>query len=150
MDFIQVNEFRTFNRIYREIDDLYHEIALKLGISDSAFLIFYTIVECGGGCLQIDIANRYSISKQTISSAVRKLEAQGFIVLKKGHGRDRHICLTEDGTRFVNERMIPVMQAENSVFSEMTPEEVKELLDLSRKYEVILRKKFNELVSKLI
>lgn len=63
---------------------------------------------------------------------------------------DRHICLTEDGTRFVNERMIPVMQAENSVFSEMTPEEVKELLDLSRKYEVILRKKFNELVSKLI
>lgn len=50
----------------------------------------------------------------------------------------------------MNERMIPVMQAENSVFSEMTPEEVKELLDLSRKYEVILRKKFNELVSKLI
>lgn len=83
MDFIQVNELRTFNRIYREIDDLYHEIALKLGISDSAFLIFYTIVECGGGCLQIDIANRYSISKQTISSAVRKLEAQGFIVLKR-------------------------------------------------------------------
>lgn len=29
MDFIQVNELRTFNRIYREIDDLIYIMKLR-------------------------------------------------------------------------------------------------------------------------
>lgn len=46
---------RAFNRIDKELDDVYHEVALRMNISDSAFTIFYIIHELGDGCLQKDI-----------------------------------------------------------------------------------------------
>lgn len=52
--------------MYKEIDDLYHEASLHSGLSNSAHLILYSIAELGYGCLQIEIANTYSISKQTV------------------------------------------------------------------------------------
>ena len=33
------NELREFNCLYKEVDEIYHEIALKMGISDSGFII---------------------------------------------------------------------------------------------------------------
>ena len=48
----QQNDVNEFNRLYKEMDDLYHDIALKLGLSDSALTIFYAICELGDGCLQ--------------------------------------------------------------------------------------------------
>ena len=46
---------RNFNRIDKEFNDIYHEVALKMGISDSAFSIFYILNDLGDGCLQKDI-----------------------------------------------------------------------------------------------
>ena len=124
MLFEQGNELREFNCLYKELDDAYHEVALKAGLSDSSFIILYGIVELGDGCLQIDIARKYSISKQTISSSVRQMEKRGLIVLKKGKGRDMRLFLTSDGQKIIEEKIIPVMEVENSVFSAMTPEYV--------------------------
>ncbi len=45
-----------------------------------------------------------------------------------------HICLTEMGRQFVQEKIVPVVQMENSVFSGMSPIESAELLRLNRKY----------------
>lgn len=60
------NELREFNCLYKEVDEIYHEIALKMGISDSGFIILYALAELGDGCLQKDIAKIYYISKQTV------------------------------------------------------------------------------------
>ena len=84
---IQGHESREFNRMYKEVDELYHEVALKSGLSDTSFLVLFSIVELGDGCLQIDIANRYFISKQTISSSVRALEQKGYESLSYCRGR---------------------------------------------------------------
>ena len=88
---IQGHESREFNRMYKEVDELYHEVALKSGLSDTSFLVLFSIVELGDGCLQIDIANRYFISKQTISSSVRALEQKGYLYLKHGKKRDMNL-----------------------------------------------------------
>ena len=58
---------RNFNRIDKEFNDIYHEVALKMGISDSAFSIFYILHDLGDGCLQIDIANRYFIKRISVT-----------------------------------------------------------------------------------
>ena len=93
---IQGHESREFNRMYKEVDELYHEVALKSGLSDTSFLVLFSIVELGDGCLQIDIANRYFISKQTISSSVRALEQKGYLYLKHGKKRDMNLYLTAE------------------------------------------------------
>ena len=77
MNFEQKQELREFNCLYKEIEKLYHDIAIKAGMSDSSFFILYTIVELGNGCLQKDVSDMYSINKQTIHSCIRNLEKNG-------------------------------------------------------------------------
>ena len=94
MDVKERNELKEFNMLYKEVDELYHRIALEIGLSDSAFFILYSIAEFGDGCLQKDIADNYFISRKTINSSIKNLESKGFIELKKGKRRDMHIYLS--------------------------------------------------------
>ena len=59
-----------------EINALYHEAAVKAGISDSIQNILYVICENGTSCLQSEISKLTGISRQTINSAIRKLEKE--------------------------------------------------------------------------
>ena len=90
-----------FNKINKECDELYHKVASKMGISDSAFSIFYTLYDLGDGCLQKDICYEFFANKQTVNSSIRKLVQEGYIYLEQGAGRDKHIFLTEAGKQFV-------------------------------------------------
>ena len=146
MDITYGYELKMFNQLYREIDEIYHSIAVKMELSDSAFHIFYTIYDLGDGCLQRDICNITSISKQTINSAVRKLECEGYLVLKQGKGRDMHIFLTDKGKGLADKKIQPVIHMENHVFQEMTKEESHELLRLTCKYKELLQRKSKELL----
>ena len=69
----------AFNRIYQSFVGIYHDIALELGLSDSGFVILYTICETGDGCLQKDLSTMLSMSKQTINSSIRRLEKDDFL-----------------------------------------------------------------------
>lgn len=145
MEIPQGEELKKYNRLYRETDDIYHTIAGRMGLSDSAFLILYTICEYGNGCLQRDICNVSGVSKQTIHSSIRKLEQEGYLYLKSGRGRDKHIYLTEQGERLVEEKIAPVIRMENAAFADMNQKECWELLRLTEKYLAILRTKFEQL-----
>ncbi len=139
-------ELKEFNYLYREMDGIYHKLALHAGLSDSAFYILYCIIEFGDGCLQRDIAEHYYISKQTVNSSIKNLEARGYLTLIRGKGRDMHLQLTQDGQRFADEYITPVFTAENRVFSEMSTEETRQLLALTKKYTELLRKNTGEIL----
>lgn len=132
-------ELRAFNLLYKEIDNVYHEIASHYGLSDSAFVILYSIYDLGDGCLQKDICGTTFGSKQTINSSIKKLERQGYLHLSAGKGRNMHIHLTPAGTGLVTRCVLPVISMENQVFQEMTPEENQLLLNLTKKYMTKLR-----------
>lgn len=142
----QYANIREFNCLYKELGSLYYEVSAHTGISDSAFWIMYAIAELGDGRLQKDIAETHFISKQTISSAVRGLERKGYITLQRGKGRNMHLHLTAEGKAFVNEKVEPLMEIENSVYEVMSLAESKELLRLSQKYNDIFREKVAELL----
>ncbi len=125
---------RELNRIDKEYDDIYHAVALKMGISDSAFSIFYVLYDLGDGCLQKDICYEIFANKQTVNSSIRKLEQDGYLYLKQGHGRDKHIYLTESGKAFIEQYIVPVVSRENAAFTTLRLEEQKELLRLYRIY----------------
>ena len=64
-----------------EINALYHEAAVKMGVSDSVQNILYVICEKGTQCLQSEISKLTGISRQTINSAIRSLEKEDIIYL---------------------------------------------------------------------
>lgn len=130
----QQNTLMEFNRLYREMDEFYHAIALKLGLSDSAFLILYTLYDRGDGCLQRDICEAFCLSKQTVNSSIKKLEQEGYLSLEQGRGRDKHICITPEGSRLLKEKIQPVIEMEQQAFAHMTRAERHRLLLLTRKY----------------
>ena len=67
MESKQNRALKEFDSLYKMIDDVYHEIALSMDLTDSAFLILYCLLELGDGCSQKDICKLYSISKQTVN-----------------------------------------------------------------------------------
>lgn len=117
-------------------------------MSDSALAVLYVVCTLGDGCLQKDICREAYVSKQTISSSVRNLEKKGFLYLEK-RGRDKHICLTEKGRQFVEQKIRPVVDMENGAFLEMEPEERAEFIRLSQKYVDLFGKKEKELLEVL-
>ena len=139
---------QEFNRIYKKSNETYHNLALQLGLSNSAFDILYSICELGDGCLQKDICDATFIPKQTVNSSIRQLEAAGYLTLSSGKGRSMHINLTDAGKRLLKHTIYPVMQLESEAFRCMSEEECRQMLDLYRRYTIALSeasRKFAEL-----
>lgn len=147
MEFKRTRVLKEFDSLYKIIDDIYHDIALSMHLTDSAFIILYCLLELGDGCSQKDICKLYSISKQTINSSVKSLEDKGFLIRKAGLGRDIHLYFTEFGKKFADEHIGPVIDMENETFACMKPSECEQLLSLTRKYVQILQEHTDQYLS---
>ena len=127
-------EMRSFNSLQAEINGLYHDASAKLGLSDSASCILYSIVELGEGCTPREIYHRFGISRQTVHSSVSNLVKKGCLELRKSGARDQRIFLTEEGRKLVSEKVMSLFALENVLFENWTEKEKKELLRLMSKY----------------
>lgn len=136
---------KEYNHIYKEANDIYHEIARKLQLSDSALDIFYTIFEIGDNCLQRDICKASCMPKQTVNSSIRKLQTDGYLTLSPGKGRSMHIHLTASGKKLIQEKLVPLIRIENDAFEDMTVEECEQLIHLNAKYNQALRSRLSNL-----
>ena len=134
-----------FNHIYKDFNDIYHDLAIKLNMSDSIFDIFYYLCEAGDGCMQRDICRSSCLPKQTVNSSIRELEQQGYLTLTPGKGRGMYIYLTETGKQFVSEKIYPVIEMENNAFSSLKNEECELMLKLYQKYNSALREELSKL-----
>lgn len=139
-----VTKQNELNRLTKAISELYHDVSAKIGVSESIFDIFYAIAALGEGCCQKDICTYAFTSKQTIHSAIRKLEAEDFICMEPKKGREMAIFLTPKGQAFMETRIAPVIDIENRVFTQMGAEESDMLLHLTRNYLNCLRSQFTE------
>lgn len=93
-----------FNHIYKEFNEIYHEATLKMGLSDSAFDILYSIVDLGDGCSQSDICKYSCLSKQTVNSSIKKMASLNYLTFKPGKGRVMQIFLTDKGRQLLDEK----------------------------------------------
>lgn len=129
-----------------EINALYHEAAVKMGLSDSVQNILYVICEKENRCLQSDISKLTGMSRQTINSAIRKLETDGIVYLVPGKGRNTIVCLTEKGEKFALEKIYPLYEVENKIWNEWTTDEQQQYLILTQKYRDALKKYLKEIL----
>ena len=81
---------RQYNEIYKQMDDVYHSLARHYGLSDSAFWILYLLRETDKISTQSDLCSELSLSKQTIHSGLKSLEANGYLRLEQEEGNRRN------------------------------------------------------------
>lgn len=135
-------------RLYKEMDSLYRILAYKQKLSVSEFDIFYAVSMLGNGCFQKDICHLSLISKQTVNSAIKKMEQSGLLELVSDEGRKKQICLTDSGKEVLKTKMQPIVDAEINSFSEMTESERDLLISLTKKF-ISLMKKNTETIYKM-
>lgn len=139
------NEIKRFNHLTSEINAAYHEAAVRLGISDSAMQILYTVCSCGSSCQISDVCRLTGISKQTINSALRRLEQEDVIRLKKSGGRNKRIVLTEKGQSLSERTVMKIIEIENSIFDSWTEEKKSLYLSLTQEYLDMFRRQTEQL-----
>lgn len=127
-------ELRRYNYLISEIEAAYHEISSALGLSDSSMIVLYTVFDNGGSCMLQDICRNSGISKQTINSALRKLESEGIIYLESAGTKNKKVCLTEQGKHLANHTAGKIIEMENDIFSSWEKEDVEKYLELTERY----------------
>ena len=133
-----------FNYLTSEIDAAYHDAALKFGLSDSAMMILYAVCCNGDSCLISDIIYLSGTSKQTVNSALRKLEADNVVYLEAVNGRKKRVCLTDKGRALAEHTVVRLIEIENSIFASWSEQEQEMYLALIQRYLNSFREKIKE------
>ena len=138
-------DLKRFNCLTAEIDAVYHDAALRLGLSDSALMILYTVCTYGESCLLHDITRLSGVSKQTIHSALHKLADEGVVYLEPVSGRKKRVFLTKTGKAFAEQTVLQVIEIENEIFGGWTEAEREMYIGLTQRYLSAFREKVKEL-----
>ncbi|MCM1083250.1 MAG: MarR family transcriptional regulator [Clostridium sp.] len=128
-----------YNTLYKENDEIYRIAAKTLGLSACAFWILYALRE-EEGLIQSELCHTLCLPKQTIHSALKKLENDGFIKLSSGKDRRaKYLSLTKKGTELAKETVDRVIQSELNAFAGFTDLEQQEFIRLFQKYTELLK-----------
>ena len=135
-----------YNGLIKEHEDLYRKIAKRFGLSECTFWLLYSLREAHNAALtQSELCYTLCQPKQTINSALKKMEHDGYIQLVSGEDRRRkQIQLTEKGEVLAKETVDKVIVLENLTFDTFTAEEQQLFLRLFQKYTDNLKNHLSE------
>ena len=141
----RLNEIHRINYLTSEMDSIYHQASLRLGISDSVSIILYTIQYKGESCLLSDVYKSSGVSRQTVNSAIRRLEADGVLYLEPYAGRAKKIVLTNKGRDYIRQTVARLLEAEIRAFDGWSEDEIKTHIGLMEKYTESLLRQIHQL-----
>lgn len=128
------NKIHQINYLSAELNALYHHASLKLGLTDSASTVLYTIYDNGENCLLSDIYKQSGVSKQTVNSAIRNLEKKRIIYLEQYSGKAKKVVLTDTGKEYVKKTTARLFAAETAAFASWTEDEINAHIGYMEKY----------------
>lgn len=134
---------QRLNKTYNELNGLYHDISVKLGLSDSESMVMYMLYDMEEPLTQSDIVKATGLSKQTLNSAIRKLEKEEIIILEKMNEKSKIIVMTDKGQKLVEQKMKPLVEMEERVLASWTEEDRLTYLELIEKFKVQFEKEVN-------
>lgn len=125
-----------YNRIYKDMDQLYHMVARHFDLSDCALWILYLLRETEREYTQAGICEALSFPRQTVHSALKGLQEDGRIVLERceGNRKTKLLRLTPEGVQFVRGTIDRVLEAERRTLERFAPEEREAFLALNEAY----------------
>lgn len=128
-------ELSELNRITKETDEVYRKAAKALQLSDCAFWILYALRDADEMLTQRDICVMLFQPKQTVNSALKKLEANGYLSLSHTvNQKSKTVQLTERGRALVAQTIDRVREREQRALQELTDTERQTFLQLFRKF----------------
>ena len=139
MDPVSYRTLVAFNREMKKLDDIYRSAAKECGMAECAFWILYTLRVEEKSFTQAELCEFLAEPKQTVNSALKKLEAEGFLVLSAGDDqRSKRVRLTEKGEQLARTCADRVAEAEARAIASMSPDDRAALIRLTELYGTLL------------
>ncbi len=130
-----------YNDIIKENDHIYDRLARILGLSQCGFWILYALRAENTPLIQSELCAGLYLPKQTINSALKKMEKEGYLELVRGRDqRSKQILLTAKGTRLCERTVDQVIRIEQDAFEGLSCKEQDAFLSLFHKYTDLLKK----------
>ena len=80
-------QLSEYNHVYKENTAIYRDLSVRMGMTESTFWILYTLRVEEAPVTQSDMCAILGYPKQTVNSALKKLEQEGLLTLSGGRGR---------------------------------------------------------------
>jgi len=138
-------QMRRFNHLLAEMEGVYHETAVRLGLADSVMQVLYGLCSAGNPCPLQEIVRLSGASKQTINSAIRKMEEDDIVRLETAGGRGKKVRLTSKGQKLAQHTVVPLMEIEDEIYASWTGEELRQYLELNERFLTALKEKTKRL-----
>ena len=136
----------VMNQQIKEWAGIYHQAAVRLGISDKEFWVWYTLIVMGEEYSQREICEIWSLPKQTVNSVVANMVKKEFIKLEVVPGmRNRKLLrLTDIGKSYGEAIVRPVFEAEYRTIARLSEQERQVCVSLMGKYIRYLKEELHE------
>ena len=123
------------NKLYKRNNELCRNMAVAVNLSETTLWILY-FLRYDGVHTQRDLCNVSFQPRQTVNSAIKKLESEGYIALSFSdtNRKNKIVTLTETGEELARQTADRILEAEERTFSAMTKAEIEQLLTLYNKY----------------
>ncbi len=144
-------EVRRFVNEYCHLRDVqtaaYELYARKHGLTAKELFVLDIIWFAPDGCLQSDISERLSATKQTVSAIIKKFWKQGYISLTESETdrRNKIVRFTEAGMEYVRKIIPPAANAEIDAMAELDGKDIEELVRITTLFSDWMAKKFSEI-----
>lgn len=134
MDLHLTARLETYNAAWKETDSIYRQMAKTMNLSESTLQILYTLRVEPGEITQSHMCDFLHEPKQTVNSALKKMEADRLITLQSGaNRRTKTIHLTDAGLALARKTADRVAETEQQALAQFSEEEANQLFSLMRR-----------------
>lgn len=139
-----VNQYCRLRDVQYAAYELY---ARKHHLTAKELFVLDIIWFAADGCLQTDICQRLSATKQTISAIVKKFQKRGYISLTESEAdrRNKIIHFTSAGIEYAKKIIPPAANAEIDAMGELSEKDIAELVRLATLFSYYMRQKFDNI-----
>lgn len=141
-------EVRSYANQYCHLRDVqyaaYELYARKHLLTSKELFVLDIIWFASDGCLQSEICERLSATKQTISAIIKKFWKLGYLSLTESETdrRNKIVRFTEAGIEYTQKIIPPAASAEIDAMAELNGEDIAELVRLTTLFSEQMKAKF--------
>lgn len=144
-------EVRAYVNQYCRLRDIqyaaYELYARRHNLTAKELFVLDMIWFADDGCLQSEICERLSATKQTVSAIIKKFWKLGYLSLTEAQQdrRNKIVRFTQTGREYANQIIPPAAAAEIDAMAELEENDVAELVRITTVFSECMKKKFEEI-----
>lgn len=144
-------EVRAYVDRYCKLRDIqfsaYELHARKHGLTAKEEFVLDILWFSPDGCLQSEICERLSATKQTVSAIIKKFWKQGYLSLtgSETDRRNKIVRFTDAGREYARNIIPPAADAEIDAMAELSEEDIIELVRITTIFSNYMKQHFDEI-----